>query len=93
MLSSFVRLSSTFVVLSSIFTYVKADCASYGIDFQNGGSYFINSADTSNFTSVTQFTGCTGTADVILVNEDTEDSWYCTDIPTQPDNTNMLSSW
>ncbi|KAJ8063694.1 hypothetical protein OCU04_007559 [Sclerotinia nivalis] len=91
MLSPIVHLSYTFVFLTSVFTYVKADCASYGIDFQNGASYFINSEDTSNFTSVTQFTGCTDTADVILVAPD-ENSWLCSDINTQPDNTNMLST-
>ncbi|ESZ91589.1 hypothetical protein SBOR_8024 [Sclerotinia borealis F-4128] len=91
MFSSIVHLSYTFVVLTSILTYAKADCASYGIDFQNGASYFINSEDTSNFTSVTQFVGCTGIADVILVGPD-ENSWLCSDISTQPDNTNMLST-
>lgn len=92
MFSSIAHLSYTFVVLTSIFTHVKADCASYGIDFQNGGNYFINSADTSNFTAVTQFTGCTGEAEVILVAPN-DDSWECSDIETQPDSTNMLSTW
>ncbi|TGO50734.1 hypothetical protein BCON_0177g00100 [Botryotinia convoluta] len=91
MFSSIVHLSYTFVVLTSIFTYVKADCASYGIDFQNGGNYFINSADNSSFTAVTQFTGCSGEAEVILVAPN-DDSWECSDIETQPDGTNMLST-
>ncbi|KAF7933258.1 hypothetical protein EAE99_003143 [Botrytis elliptica] len=91
MFSSIVQLSYTFVVLTSIFTYVKADCASYGIDFQNGGNYFINSADNSSFTAVTQFTGCSGEAEVILVAPN-DDSWECSDIETQPDGTNMLST-
>ncbi|KAM0126223.1 hypothetical protein ACHAO1_010180 [Botrytis cinerea] len=91
MFSPIVHLSYTFVVLTSILTHVKADCASYGIDFQNGGNYFINSADTSNFTAVTQFTGCTGEAEVILVAPN-DDSWECSDIETQPDSTNMLST-
>ncbi|TGO38044.1 hypothetical protein BHYA_0083g00230 [Botrytis hyacinthi] len=91
MFSSIVHLSYTFVVLTSIFTYVRADCASYGIDFQNGGNYFINSADNSSFTAVTQFTGCSGEAEVILVAPN-DDSWECSDIETQPDGTNMLST-
>ncbi|TGO20677.1 hypothetical protein BPAE_0275g00080 [Botrytis paeoniae] len=91
MFSSIVHLSYTFVVLTSLFTYVKADCASYGIDFQNGGNYFINSADNSSFTAVTQFTGCSGEAEVILVAPN-DDSWECSDIETQPDGTNMLST-
>jgi hypothetical protein len=32
-------------------------CYSYGMDFQDGGRYFINIAATDNFTSVSQFTG------------------------------------
>jgi hypothetical protein len=92
MLSSFVTLSSTLVALATLLPYARADCAAYGIDFQNGQSYFINSADTSNFTTVTQFTGCTGVANVILVAPN-EDSWLCSDISTTPDGTNQLSTW
>ena len=32
-------------------------CSAYGIDFQNGGSYFINSLSDANFTCVTKFEG------------------------------------
>ncbi|KAM3081728.1 hypothetical protein ACMFMG_005175 [Clarireedia jacksonii] len=91
MLSSFVTLSSTLVALATLLPYARADCAAYGIDFQNGQSYFINSADTSNFTTVTQFTGCTGVANVILVAPN-EDSWLCSDISTTPDGANQLST-
>ncbi|QSZ32010.1 hypothetical protein DSL72_001579 [Monilinia vaccinii-corymbosi] len=91
MLSPIVHLSYAFVVLTSIYSYAKADCASYGIDFQNGASYFINNLDNSNFTTVTQFVGCTGIADVIIVGPD-ENSWLCSDVPTQPDNVNELST-
>lgn len=34
-----------------------ADCETYGIDFSNGGDYFINSASNDDFTCVTQFSG------------------------------------
>ncbi|PQE28226.1 p-loop containing nucleoside triphosphate hydrolase protein [Rutstroemia sp. NJR-2017a BBW] len=91
MLSSFVTLSSTLVALATLLPYARADCAAYGIDFQNGQSYFINSADNSNYTTVTQFTGCTGVANVILVAPN-EDSWLCSDISTTPDGTNQLST-
>lgn len=30
----------------------ESSCVSYGIDFQNDGSYFINQALTENFTAV-----------------------------------------
>lgn len=92
MLSPIVHLSYAFFILTSTFAFVKADCASYGIDFQHGASYFINNLDTSNFTAVTQFVGCTGMADVILVAPD-ENSWLCSDVNTRPDNTNQLSTW
>jgi hypothetical protein len=36
---------------------VSADCVSYGMDFQNGGSYFQNSLSNENFTFVSQFEG------------------------------------
>lgn len=36
---------------------VLADCISYGMDFQNGGSYFQNSLSNDDFTFVSQFEG------------------------------------
>lgn len=32
-------------------------CESYGIDFQSGGSYFINTASNDSFTAVSEFSG------------------------------------
>jgi hypothetical protein len=32
-------------------------CESFGIDFQDGGSYFINQASTDQFQAVSQFEG------------------------------------
>jgi hypothetical protein len=34
-----------------------ADCVSYGMDFQNGKTYFQNSLSNDNFTFVSQFEG------------------------------------
>ena len=34
-----------------------ADCLSFGMDFQDGGSYFQNNASTDPFTFVSQFEG------------------------------------
>ncbi|RDW60841.1 hypothetical protein BP6252_12224 [Coleophoma cylindrospora] len=81
----------TIVVLASLASGVVADCASFGIDFQDQGSYFLSSSDTSLFTAVTQFEGCAGTANVILVAPD-ESSWQCSDIATQPDDTNQMTT-
>ena len=60
-----------------------SNCSVYGIDFVDGGSYFINSNSTVDFTTVQQFTGCNDdSADVLLVQQSTEDEWECTSVPT-----------
>lgn len=35
----------------------SATCEAYGVDFQNGGSYFQNTASSEEFTFVSQFSG------------------------------------
>lgn len=79
-------------MLFSVFSSVKADCSSFGIDFQDGGSYFINSLDTNPFTSVVEFEGCEGSANVIL-EAPNEDSWLCSDIDASQDDVDQLSTW
>lgn len=37
----------------------NAVCQSYGVDFQNGGSYFQNLLSTDNFTFVSEFSAGT----------------------------------
>ena len=60
-----------------------SNCSVYGIDFVDGGSYFINSNSTANFTVVQQFSGCNDdSASVLLVQQSTEDEWECTSVPT-----------
>jgi hypothetical protein len=60
-----------------------SNCSVYGIDFVDGGSYFINSESTVDFTTVQQFSGCNDdSADVLLVQQSTEDEWECTSVPT-----------
>jgi len=60
-----------------------SNCSVYGIDFVDGGSYFINSNSTANFTVVQQFSGCNDDeASVLLVQQSTEDEWECTSIST-----------
>ncbi|KAK5683853.1 hypothetical protein LTS10_003716 [Elasticomyces elasticus] len=68
-------------------------CSVFGIDFQGGGSYFINSASNENFTFVSEFEGCNNdTASVLLVNNQSSDEYECSIIPTTPDDVSMLSS-
>lgn len=61
----------------------NSTCSVYGIDFVDGGSYFIDSDSTADFTTVQQFSGCNDdSASVLLVQQSTEDEWECTSVPT-----------
>jgi hypothetical protein len=66
-------------------------CYSYGVDFVDEGSYFINKLSYDPFTSVSTFTGCNqDVADVLFVEPD-GDEYICTQIQTTPQDTRMLS--
>jgi hypothetical protein len=69
-------------------------CLSYGIDYQNGGSYFIDSRSTESFTVVSQFADCepNTTAYILLVNNETGNQLECSGVATTPDLTNMIST-
>lgn len=68
-------------------------CTTYGVDFQDGGSYFINTNSNESFTFVSKFEGCQNdTASLQLVDKDTSDQWDCSSVPTVPDNTPELST-
>lgn len=79
-------------------SFVRSEdiCYSYGVDFVDEGSYFINSESTDDFTAVSYFKGCNqDMADVLLVApEDTpgETEFLCERIPTTPDNQNQMST-
>lgn len=45
------------VLLAFTSRTLAQSCLSYGIDFVNGGSYFINTLSNDSFTCVTQFSG------------------------------------
>lgn len=44
-------------VFASLARYTKGQCVSYGLDFVNGGSYFIDSTLATNFTFLSEFDG------------------------------------
>ncbi|KAK0923740.1 hypothetical protein LTR91_006016 [Friedmanniomyces endolithicus] len=68
-------------------------CSVFGVDFQGGGSYFMNSNSNDNFTLVAEFEGCQNdTADIILVNDQTSDEYECSPLPTVPDDTRQMST-
>jgi glutamine amidotransferase-like uncharacterized protein len=61
----------------------NSTCLVYGIDYMDGGSYFIDSSSTSDFTAVQQFDNCNNdTASVLLVQQSTEDEYECSSVPT-----------
>lgn len=71
-------------------------CQSYGVDYQNGGSYFQNVNVNNTFTATQQFSGCTNdTAYNVLVDPNGDQS-ECTSSTMQPSDTDMLvtcSNW
>ncbi|KAI7304958.1 hypothetical protein KC326_g8300, partial [Hortaea werneckii] len=68
-------------------------CQVFGLDFQDGGSYFLNSNSSQNFMASYEFRGCNNaTADVLLVNMNNGDQYFCSSIPTVPDNTTQVST-
>ena len=67
-------------------------CYSYGVDFLDEGSYFINSNSTESFSAVSTFKGCnTDVADILLIDPG-DVKYLCDDVPTTPDETPQLSS-
>ncbi|OCL13893.1 hypothetical protein AOQ84DRAFT_411292 [Glonium stellatum] len=69
-----------------------ADCISFGMDFQSGGSYFQNINSTDPFTFVSEFEGCNNdTANNVLVDPN-GNQYLCTDTPLTPDDTPEMST-
>ncbi|TKA49835.1 hypothetical protein B0A49_11820, partial [Cryomyces minteri] len=67
-------------------------CYSYGMDYQNGGSYFINSLSTDTWTFVSQFEGCqTDVANNILVDPN-GDELQCTNTNLTPNDVDQMST-
>ncbi|KAK5118218.1 hypothetical protein LTR85_008198 [Meristemomyces frigidus] len=74
------------VALSKRQMNANSTCQVFGIDFQNGGSYFLNINSTTDFMAVSQFQSCNNdTASILLVNDDTGDQYDCNSVPTVPD--------
>ncbi|KAF2116396.1 hypothetical protein BDV96DRAFT_645720 [Lophiotrema nucula] len=67
-------------------------CVSYGMDFQNGGSYFQNSNSNDNFTFVSEFDGCQADFAYNILIDPAGDQWECSNTNLTPDGADMLSS-
>ncbi|KAK3117525.1 hypothetical protein LTR53_001042 [Teratosphaeriaceae sp. CCFEE 6253] len=65
-------------------------CDSYGLDFQNGGSYFQNSLSSDLFTALQEFEGCQNdTANNVFVDPNGDQS-QCSDSALTPDDMPQL---
>ncbi|KAF2786928.1 hypothetical protein K505DRAFT_199486, partial [Melanomma pulvis-pyrius CBS 109.77] len=67
-------------------------CLSYGMDFQNGQSYFQNSLSSESFTFVTQFLYCQNDIAYNILIDPNGDQTLCSNTNLQPDDTNQLST-
>ena len=60
-------------------------CSTSGVNYQDGGDYFVNTNSNQAFLIVSTFQGCNNdTADVSLVNESTGDQYDCGQVLTVP---------
>ncbi|OAG12855.1 uncharacterized protein CC84DRAFT_1201749 [Paraphaeosphaeria sporulosa] len=69
-------------------------CYSYGVDYVDEGSYFINRNSSESFTCVSTFQGCNkgpDPAEVLFVDPNNEE-YLCSAVKTTPDDTPMLST-
>lgn len=69
------------------------NCQSFGVDFENGGSYFQNSFSDDPFTALQRFTGCTNDTSYNVLTDPRGDQRECSQTPLQPDNTPQLVTW
>lgn len=66
-------------------TNTSSVCSTSGVNYQDGGDYFINTNSNQAFLIVSTFSGCNNdTADVSLVNESTGDQYDCGQVLTVP---------
>ncbi|KAF2636970.1 hypothetical protein P280DRAFT_472484 [Massarina eburnea CBS 473.64] len=95
--SQFFRLTAIAVLLSLVACYTNQTnnpdsiCYSYGVDFVDEGSYFVNTASNDSFTCVSTFNGCNQDEAEVLFIDPAGDESFCSQIPTLPDDTPELS--
>ena len=80
------------IFLSSAVADPNSVCNTFGIDFVDGNSYFINTLSNDSFTCVSEFEGCNAdVADIMLVLPD-GDELICSEVQTTPDDTPEMST-
>ena len=70
----------------------NSTCLSYGIDFVDGGSYFINTNSNTNFTCVSQFEGCNSDVADIILQDPNGNDYSCGTVPTTPDDVSEMAT-
>ncbi|KJR84532.1 uncharacterized protein SPSK_09258 [Sporothrix schenckii 1099-18] len=78
--------------LLSLTTGALADCSSYGVDYANGGAYYIDGSSNQYFSFITIFQGCSKESiSPILVDTD-NNQYACSAISTTPAGTQQTST-
>ncbi|KAF2131519.1 hypothetical protein P153DRAFT_365098 [Dothidotthia symphoricarpi CBS 119687] len=79
-------------LLSLVTSDPESICYSYGVDFVDEGSYFINEASTEAFTAVSTFKGCQADLSDILFVDPNDTEYLCSKVETTPDDDPKLST-
>lgn len=67
-------------------------CESWGIDFQDKGSYFQNKSSSDPFTFVSTFEGCQNDVANNILVDPSGDQYLCSDTPLLPSDTYQMST-
>ena len=88
------RLTAAAAFLTLSLADPNSVCYSYGVDFVDGGNYFINSQSNESFTCVSTFEGCNTGPDLaeVLFVDPNSNEYLCSEVQTTPANTSMLST-
>ncbi|KAK0614971.1 hypothetical protein B0T17DRAFT_582703 [Bombardia bombarda] len=85
-------LQNIWVPLALFVGLASADCASYGVDYSNGGKYQIDGSSNQYFTFITVFQGCTQESITpVLVGPDSNE-YVCSAVKTQPSGSQVTST-
>ncbi|KAI8962679.1 hypothetical protein F5Y11DRAFT_347197 [Daldinia sp. FL1419] len=85
--------TSSFWLIISFFTLKAfAACASYGVDYVNGGSYDIDASSNDNFTFTTIFQGCDDESVKPILIDPSGSQHPCSAISTTPAGTQVTST-
>ena len=83
-------------LISALFSIVHAQsnpCVSFGVDYQDGGTYFQNILANNPFTFVSTFTGCQADVANNVLVDPYGNQYLCTDTNLTPANTPDMSTW